>query len=229
MIPPATGWSRRRFLRRLGCGALGGVIASAWGRSHPSPCPSRPRPGGGEPAAATDLSPADRALLLRLQRQALRYFLDNQAPGGLVLDRQRNHGPRRRHGLCSTAATGMGLIALALAAAPPYRLLTPQAAALRVRAGLRAKPPVVVITADHSAEVQRLRFVAPGFEGANLRFERGLVDADRVVMLVRRDAQCLAERRQQMIFVHLRKALDRVLVLDPGHGGADPGSMPERP
>ena len=32
----------------------------------------------------------------------------------------------------------MGLIALALAAAPPYRLLTPQAAALRVGAGLRA-------------------------------------------------------------------------------------------
>jgi hypothetical protein len=77
-------------------------------------------------------------LLLYLQRQALRYFLDNQAPGGLVLDRQRNHGPRHWHGLCSTAATGMGLIALALAAAPPYRLLTPQAAALRVRAGLQA-------------------------------------------------------------------------------------------
>jgi hypothetical protein len=32
----------------------------------------------------------------------------------------------------------MGLIALALAAAPPYRLLTPQSAALRVRAGLLA-------------------------------------------------------------------------------------------
>jgi hypothetical protein len=81
---------------------------------------------------------SDRALLLRLQRQALSYFLDNQAPGGLVLDRQRNHGPRHREGLCSTAATGMGLIALALAAAPPYRLLTPHAAALRVRAGLQA-------------------------------------------------------------------------------------------
>src|SRR5262249_7867099 len=85
-----------------------------------------------------DLPRADHALLLRLQHQALRYFLDNQTPGGLVLDRQRNHGPRRGRGLCSTAATGMGLIALALAAGPPYRLLTPRDAGRRVRAGLEA-------------------------------------------------------------------------------------------
>jgi hypothetical protein len=90
------------------------------------------------PGAGTDLTSSDRALLLRLQRQALTYFLNNQTSGGLVLDRQRNHGPRHRHGLCSIAATGMGLIAVALAAAPPYRLLTPHAAALRVRAGLQA-------------------------------------------------------------------------------------------
>ena len=54
-----------------------------------------------------DLSSADRVLLLRLQ-QALRYFLDNQAPGGLVLDRQAQPRPpasarpvqhgRHRHG-----------------------------------------------------------------------------------------------------------------------------------
>jgi hypothetical protein len=72
-----------------------------------------------------------------VQRQALCYFLDNQVSGGLVLDRQRNHGPCHQDGLCSTAATGMGFIALALAAAPPYRLLTPHAAALRIRAGLQ--------------------------------------------------------------------------------------------
>jgi hypothetical protein len=77
-------------------------------------------------------------LLLRLQHQALQYFLDNQLPHGLVLDRQHNHGPRRAHGWCSTAATGMGFIALALAAAPPYRLLTPHAAAWRIRTGLEA-------------------------------------------------------------------------------------------
>src|SRR4051794_40591805 len=62
--------------------------------------------------------PAERALLLRHQRLALRNFLDNQTPGGLVPDRQGNRGPRRPHGLWSTAATGMGLIALALASAP---------------------------------------------------------------------------------------------------------------
>ncbi len=84
------------------------------------------------------LRPADRGFLLRLQRQGVQYFLDNQTANGLMLDRQRNHGPRRPHGLCSTAATGMGFIALALASAPPYRLLSPRLAALRIRAGLQA-------------------------------------------------------------------------------------------
>jgi hypothetical protein len=73
---------------------------------------------------------------LRLQCQALEYFLDNQLPSGLMLDRQRNHGPRQAHGLCSMAATGMGFVALALASAPPYQLLTPQAAASRICTGL---------------------------------------------------------------------------------------------
>ena len=82
-------------------------------------------------------APAERALLLGLQRDALHYFLDNQTPGGLILDRQRNHGPRRG-GPCSTAATGMGLAALALASAPPHRLLAPADAARRARAALEA-------------------------------------------------------------------------------------------
>jgi hypothetical protein len=79
------------------------------------------------------VTPGERQLLLRLQCRALRYFLDNQLPTGLVLDRQRNHGPRRFTGLCSTSATGMGCIALALASAPPYRLLAPSEAVTRVR------------------------------------------------------------------------------------------------
>jgi hypothetical protein len=84
----------------------------------------------------TDLTPAEWVLLLRLQRLALRYFLENQLAGGLVLDRQSNHGPRAASGLCSTAATGMGLIAIALAAAPPYRLLARGEAVTRIRAAL---------------------------------------------------------------------------------------------
>lgn len=87
-------------------------------------------------ARAEGLTLADQAFLLRLQRQALEYFLDNQVDNGLVLDRQRNFGPRRAHGVCSTAATGMGFIALALASAPPHRLLTRGGAAQRIRAGL---------------------------------------------------------------------------------------------
>jgi hypothetical protein len=68
----------------------------------------------------------------------LQYFLDNQVPVGLFLDRQRNHGPRRSSGLCSLAATGMGFIALALGSASPYRLLSPRTASWRIRVGLRA-------------------------------------------------------------------------------------------
>ena len=77
------------------------------------------------PPDADEPSSADRDFLLGLQYQALHYFLDNQTAGGLMLDRQRNHGPLRADGLCSVAATGMGFIALALASAPPYRLLSP--------------------------------------------------------------------------------------------------------
>jgi hypothetical protein len=88
--------------------------------------------------SAGKLTPADWGLLLRLQRQGLQYFVENQRPNGLVLDRQSNHGPRRAHEVCSIAATGMGLIALALASDAPYRLLSPAAATLRVRATLDA-------------------------------------------------------------------------------------------
>jgi hypothetical protein len=105
----------------------GSAASAAHVLSPPTP------PGDGDA-----LAPADRGFLLGLQRHALQYFLDNQTPGGLVLDRQRNHGPRRAHGLCSTAATGMGFVALALASAPPYRLLSPRTAVARVGAGLRA-------------------------------------------------------------------------------------------
>jgi hypothetical protein len=72
-------------------------------------------------------------LLYRLQRLALQYFLDNQAANGLFLDRQSNHTGRRFGGLCSLAATGMGLIGLALASADPYRLLPPAEAVRRCR------------------------------------------------------------------------------------------------
>jgi hypothetical protein len=86
----------------------------------------------------TSLPRTERAFLLQLQRQVIHYFLDNQTTGGLILDRQANHGPRRAGGLCSTAATGMGYIALALASAEPHRLLSKASAVQRVRRGLAA-------------------------------------------------------------------------------------------
>ncbi len=91
-----------------------------------------------EAGPAGALSSSERVFLLHLQHQALRYFLDNFHPCGLVLDRQSNRGPRRAHGLCSLAATGMGCIAVALAAAPPYHLLSPSAAVECLRRCLEA-------------------------------------------------------------------------------------------
>jgi len=83
------------------------------------------------------LSATERAWLHGLQRQALAYFLENQQPHGLVLDRQRNHSSVLVvSGLCSTAATGMGLMAVALASAPEYRLLTLADARSRIAACL---------------------------------------------------------------------------------------------
>jgi hypothetical protein len=80
---------------------------------------------------------AEHALLLGLERKALQYFIDNQSlRTGLVLDRQRNHGALRRDGLYSTAATGMGFIALALASTSPFKFLTRTEAARRVCLGL---------------------------------------------------------------------------------------------
>src|SRR5690349_9452843 len=81
--------------------------------------------------------PRDRAMLLRLQGLALSYFVDNQTPGGLVPDRQSNHGPALEPGLCSISATGMGLISVALASASPYRLIGRVEAIARVESALR--------------------------------------------------------------------------------------------
>jgi hypothetical protein len=88
------------------------------------------------PGASPEASSSDRLFLLELQLLALSYFVENQTRDGLVLDRQHNFEPPRGDGWCSTAATGMGLIALSLAAAAPYRLFTPAEARSRARAAL---------------------------------------------------------------------------------------------
>jgi hypothetical protein len=95
-----------------------------------------PRTAPAGPCSGLAFAPHERASLLHLQGQFLRYFLDNQTPDGLVLDRQANFGPTRPAGLCSTAATGMGFVALALASAEPHRLLGRAEAVARVRRGL---------------------------------------------------------------------------------------------
>ena len=86
--------------------------------------------------AGPSASTTERRLLRLLQGRALRYFLDNQGPDGLVQDRQSNHGPTRQVGPLSISATGMGLIAVSLASAAPYRLIGRPEAIERVRAAL---------------------------------------------------------------------------------------------
>jgi hypothetical protein len=84
------------------------------------------------PRTASDLTPAERAFLLHLQTLALRYFLDNQTVDGQILDRQHNFGAQQLGHLRSMAATGMGLIAVALAAAEPFRLIPRSEAVARI-------------------------------------------------------------------------------------------------
>lgn len=103
-------------------------------------CGSLPRPcSAGELSASGSpdhLTHRDRDLLRRIQRKALGYFLDNQLPHGLVLDRQSNFTRKRRRIWCSTSATGMGLVALALSARPEYALLPVGEAVRRVEKAL---------------------------------------------------------------------------------------------
>lgn len=80
----------------------------------------------------------DKRLLLEYQTLTLSYFLDNQLPHGLILDRQANQGPLRQDGLCSTSATGMGLLAIALASTPEYGLLSRYDARRRISRGIEA-------------------------------------------------------------------------------------------
>jgi hypothetical protein len=55
------------------------------------------------------------------------------------------------------------------------------------------------------------RVVALRFQRAQLRLDRRLVDSVHLVVHARLDPQRPAERRQQVILVHLRGSLDRVL------------------
>lgn len=89
-------------------------------------------------AHAKVLRPRNKRLLFEYQLHALSYFLENQLPHGLILDRQANHGPRRFDGLCSTSATGMGLVAIALASSPEYRLISRDDAHQRIARGIDA-------------------------------------------------------------------------------------------
>jgi hypothetical protein len=72
---------------------------------------------------------------------------------------------------------------------------------------------------DTSPDGLELRVIMRGKGGcasllqpANARFDRRLVDPDNVVVLVHLYVQRIAERNHQMLFIHLRIALDRVVL-----------------
>jgi hypothetical protein len=79
-----------------------------------------------------DLTPTEKGSLLKLQKQLLRYFLDNQVRNGFIRDRQRNHGSLRDSGATSSSSTGMGIIAIALASAKEYDVIPRQEAEERI-------------------------------------------------------------------------------------------------
>ncbi len=121
-----------------------------------------PRTASAPSTTGLAFSPRERATLLLLQTHYLRYFLDNQTADGLILDRQANFGPPRGTGLCSTSATGMGFIALALASADPHRLLSVREAVTRIRRGL-----------ETALELPHTRGVLPHFVHAGTRTVAG--------------------------------------------------------
>lgn len=78
------------------------------------------------------LTPSEKVSLLKLQKQLLQYFLDNQVRNGFIRDRQRNHGSIRDGGATSSSSTGMGLIAIALASAKEYDIIPRKEAEERI-------------------------------------------------------------------------------------------------
>ncbi|MBS1993842.1 MAG: hypothetical protein JSS83_25170 [Cyanobacteria bacterium SZAS LIN-3] len=88
--------------------------------------------------AASSLKAPDKKLLLQLENEAIKYFLDNQLDNGLILDRQMNFASAAEMAAakehpCSVSGTGMGLIAIALASSPNHKIISREDAIARVK------------------------------------------------------------------------------------------------
>jgi hypothetical protein len=119
--------NRREFLGAVGLGLaalLGGAVLA------------KPAPAQQADKRKSGLNPAQARKLRTLLIELLQYFVDNQDDSGLMFDRQRNRGPRKEKVLLSSSATGMGLIALALASHPEIGLLTRTEAERRITRAL---------------------------------------------------------------------------------------------
>jgi hypothetical protein len=109
----------------------------------------------------------EKEFLIGLEREGLRYFLENQSDNGLILDRQRNHGDRYTHGACSTSSTGMGLIALGLASSPHFRMLSESDALTRARHALRTA--LMQLPHDHGIVPHFIHSASGHVQGSDAR------------------------------------------------------------
>jgi hypothetical protein len=108
------------------------ALGLAWGQ------PSIPAATARDSSSVTTtLKSEQKKQLSVLEDQGIKYFLDNQIDGGLMFDRQTNFG-KSTSSWCSLSATGMGLIAVALASGPNHHMITREDAIARVRKALLA-------------------------------------------------------------------------------------------
>jgi hypothetical protein len=117
--------NRREFGWTLGLGLLMKSLGTALRAEEPRSDRSGKK--------GRTLNKSEERFLRELQERLLRYFVDNQVKkNGFVFDRQRNHGAPRENGITSSSATGMGMIAIALASAKEYGLISAREAEDRI-------------------------------------------------------------------------------------------------
>jgi hypothetical protein len=114
-------------------------------------------------SASFSFKPEQKELLARLEGEAIQYFLDNQLDNGLIQDRQTNFDKSQPDYQCSLSATGMGLIAIALASGPKYKKISRTDAIARVSKALVAakKLPEIHGMMPHFFDPVTLKWKAP--------------------------------------------------------------------
>ncbi|MBU6453461.1 MAG: hypothetical protein KGS72_16895 [Cyanobacteria bacterium REEB67] len=147
----------------LSWGGIGGGVQAGFARTGDGAA-TRPLTTA-TPAVGTPFTfgPEQKKLLLRLEGEGIQYFLDNQLDNGLIQDRQTNFEKSHGQYQCSLSATGMGLIAIALASGPQFKKISREDAIARVHKALLAakKLPEVHGMMPHFFDPVTLKWKAP--------------------------------------------------------------------